>query len=1002
MAKIKTRARAVDMLGRQQIATIQNALSEVFKNAHDAYAVKVQADYFENNGSSGEGFLLIRDNGVGMTRTDFENKWLVLGTESKLGNESKKHFCPPGMKSRAITGEKGIGRLAIAILGRQVLILTRAQRKEGLHELVVCWVHWGLFEIPGLNLEDIEIPIETFPGGTLPTKEQIRQLKKKLIENVNAILKSDHKKAFENILQEIEKFNPDPAGFDQFFAGKDETPLSLAENSCGTHFLIGTANPIIQAELRAEDKVGDYSFRKQLLGFYNNVFNRTKPAPLRVSFQRWPAGSPVGEEYLNEETFFRTEELSECSDHYLHGKVDSFGQFNGELRVYDKEYSNLVIPWPENCGRKTECGEFQVLFGYLQGHQKDSIVDPEKWTEMNNKLDYLGGIYVYMDNIRILPYGDHSFDWLEVEKRRNKGSGYYFFSFRRMFGAVLLSREKNGALAEKAGREGFQANRAYRELREILIGILNHLAANFFRKGGLYTESFEQAKNEAIKRSKALEKQQKAANIKRKAFAKELQDFHNKINSKQPEVQLKELRKKSEILLEGLEKIQASEIKAVRLLEVENKILSEFHALKSEYKLKKPSGFAFTKSLNYEWEAYITENIRLEEEQFSPFAQKLSRRINDFSCRENINIDQHKRLSEKITTIADKASFSLKEVSKNLNNNVRKVKTIVSEAAKKALFEANETVKSILAEMNRQPLQEMDSDELEKMQSEWEKRVIAVETQNMERLSIAQSLLASFAENMQAANEEMPLNLMTAVEEKMLALEEQAEQDFEMAQLGMAVAIINHEFVAAIKQVRRSISGLGQISRQAKSLRPLYESIKDNFEHLDGHLNLFTPLQRRLYRKSILISGKSLRNYINKLFSSRLERHKIKLNCSEHFLSAEMNCYPSTIYPPLINLIDNAIYWLSAASGERKIILDATHEALIIANNGPELEYRYSQQIFERGFSMKSGGRGLGLFISRQALRSEKMDLIVEKPPVDYKVAFHIRIPDLNLKSQSL
>jgi signal transduction histidine kinase len=115
-----------------------------------------------------------------------------------------------------------------------------------------------------------------------------------------------------------------------------------------------------------------------------------------------------------------------------------------------------------------------------------------------------------------------------------------------------------------------------------------------------------------------------------------------------------------------------------------------------------------------------------------------------------------------------------------------------------------------------------------------------------------------------------------------------------------------------------------------------------------------------------------------------------------------MNCYPSTIYPPLINLIDNAIYWLSAASGERKIILDATHEALIIANNGPELEYRYSQQIFERGFSMKSGGRGLGLFISRQALRSEKMDLIVEKPPVDYKVAFHIRIPDLNLKSQSL
>ena len=50
MAKIRTRARAVDMLGRQQIATIQNAISELFKNAHDAYATEVRLDYFEDSG----------------------------------------------------------------------------------------------------------------------------------------------------------------------------------------------------------------------------------------------------------------------------------------------------------------------------------------------------------------------------------------------------------------------------------------------------------------------------------------------------------------------------------------------------------------------------------------------------------------------------------------------------------------------------------------------------------------------------------------------------------------------------------------------------------------------------------------------------------------------------------------------------------------------------------------------------------------------------------------
>jgi len=30
----------------------------------------------------------VRDNGVGMTLRDFEDKWLVLGTESKTGLQS--------------------------------------------------------------------------------------------------------------------------------------------------------------------------------------------------------------------------------------------------------------------------------------------------------------------------------------------------------------------------------------------------------------------------------------------------------------------------------------------------------------------------------------------------------------------------------------------------------------------------------------------------------------------------------------------------------------------------------------------------------------------------------------------------------------------------------------------------------------------------------------------------------------------------------------------------
>jgi HSP90 family molecular chaperone len=116
------------MLGRQQIATIQNAISELFKNAYDAYATEVRLDYFEDSGPRSQGVICVRDNGVGMTCDDFENKWLVLGTESKVGSEAANHFRPLDMQKRLITGEKGIGRLAIALLGSQVLVASRALR----------------------------------------------------------------------------------------------------------------------------------------------------------------------------------------------------------------------------------------------------------------------------------------------------------------------------------------------------------------------------------------------------------------------------------------------------------------------------------------------------------------------------------------------------------------------------------------------------------------------------------------------------------------------------------------------------------------------------------------------------------------------------------------------------------------------------------------------------------------------------------------------------------
>lgn len=83
MPSIRVRARTLDMLGRQQIAGVPTAISEIFKNAHDAYAHNVEVDFLRHSR-----LLVVRDDGMGMSYHDFLERWLTLGTESKLGADS--------------------------------------------------------------------------------------------------------------------------------------------------------------------------------------------------------------------------------------------------------------------------------------------------------------------------------------------------------------------------------------------------------------------------------------------------------------------------------------------------------------------------------------------------------------------------------------------------------------------------------------------------------------------------------------------------------------------------------------------------------------------------------------------------------------------------------------------------------------------------------------------------------------------------------------------------
>ena len=147
----ETRARTVDHLGREQIADCPTAISELWKNAYDAYARSVELNIYDGD----EPIAAIVDDGHGMSSKEFEQRWLVVGTESKATVDHTPVEDRHGLRLRPRQGQKGIGRLSCANLGPLLLLVSKRSHSP----FVVALIDWRLFENHYINLSDIFIPI---------------------------------------------------------------------------------------------------------------------------------------------------------------------------------------------------------------------------------------------------------------------------------------------------------------------------------------------------------------------------------------------------------------------------------------------------------------------------------------------------------------------------------------------------------------------------------------------------------------------------------------------------------------------------------------------------------------------------------------------------------------------------------------------------------------------------------------------------------------------------
>ena len=981
MSKFKTRARTVDMLGRQQIAGVPNAISELFKNAYDAYANHVEVDYFRS-----DGLFVLRDDGLGMTIEDFENRWLTIGTESKL--TTGKGLKPPPIdsdqKKRPITGEKGIGRLAIAVIGPQVLVLTRAKRKDKLNDLVAAFVHWGLFEAPGINLEQIDIPVRIFPGGFVPNKEDIADLINTVRKNVSDLEKEGYlgRDLSKKIHSDLDKINFNLSDLAEILG-----PPTLMGDGYGTHFYILPTNENLAPELEADlnNKVSEYSrLRKLLLGFTNTMLPE-KNTIIATSFRYWPTDDK-SEEMIADRDFFTPDDFNSV-DHYVTGRFDEFGQFVGTVTVYGKEKFSHVIPWPKSTSRPTSCGPFSISFGYLQGRSSESKVPPDLYAQICRKLDLIGGLYIYQDNIRILPYGDFDVDFLGMEKRRSKSASDAFFSYRRMFGAIDLNRIDNMNLVEKAGREGFQENKAYREFKVILENFFIQLATDFFREKGRYSEVWEKTKEELKFFDSARKQQAKESRRKRLEFEHALDIFFENTNAGKPQREAGEIIENFNRMITSA--VQNNDEKELIYAEMSSN--QALVSLRNKYQIELPQGIGLG-STKRNWSAYLLEIEHLEQEVFNPVQEKIELTISETNRELHFAIDRKQRINLLLDEIFQNAHKStqtdielVQDIFNGLQNSFHQLIQQVSDDL------LNNTEK-IEFEIKALDISSLSDSELEVIRHKWESRI---NSQTQKNIDVLNHVKTQIEDINWSRNENGYLigntEITAALEDEVLTLREQADANLELTQLGMAVDIINHEFSNTIKAIRDNLRTLKAWANANPKLQPIYNNINDSFMHLDGYLTLFTPLNRRLYRTEVEIHGSNIAKYIQDLFRERLERHNVEIKTTQAFRDLSVFGYPSTFYPVFINLIDNAIYWLKDHPLPRVITLNAQGKAFIVSDNGPGILPRDREAIFELGFTRKPGGRGMGLYISREILKKDKYKLLQLDRNRDNGATFIIR-----------
>ena len=673
------------------------------------------------------------------------------------------------------------------------------------------------------------------------------------------------------------------------------------------------------------DEIGDLreSLAKTLTGFVDPFVEQPIAFRYEVVVHRGSSSQVV----ISNDNHFTLQQLRGL-EHYLEGDCDEYGLLTARVRAFGKDLGEITIApaTPVRANRLSSVGPFRLCVGTFEQEEKKSTHPAEVHSVFAEQAEQFGGLRIYRDGLRVMPYGRPEDDFFGIESRRTRHAGREFWVHHRMFGRIALSAADNPNLRDKAGREGLIDNTARREFKRVVVDILKTAARRYFGTDSEYRDRLL-PEVEAFKAAAAAA-DQKAVRLRSKAF-------------------LEHLRSNSPSLDQAL---QAADRLRSRMEQSGAENPEEFFALAEplnetlqlKVRLKPPPRPAKLGRAEAEYRSF--------RDRYNMLAASVESLSNEWARRADGLADQR----------ADEIARSwLARHQKALTDEI-----LLWTQQIRSTLAAESTRIEQKSQNDRSEYYRVASPELGEL--ERSERTLQAVLGALERLKdeTHQELMQFYPPYLRAVQKlAAGVDLDSALSwtgDQRTELEERVAQLSSLAQLGVTVEIVGHEFERLDYEVSRNLRRLPEDIRKSDA----FQLAMSAHQALVNRLRFLAPLKLSGPQLRDLITGEQIYKYLAEFFAEAIAEEKVHFQATPRFRAFQVMDFTHRIFPVFVNLINNSLYWLKQVP-DRKIVLDVVDQFVVVADSGPGVDPDDVSQLFNLYFTRRMGGRGVGLYLSR-------------------------------------